>query len=52
MNKYKNEYKNSRLMLNTPLLRVSSINIGKKISSISLSINNENERSIILVKKW
>ena len=45
MNKYvKIRYRNSRLMLNTPLLRVSSINIGKKISSISLSINNENEK--------
>ena len=45
MTKYvKIRYKNSRLMLNTPLLKVSSINIGKKISSVSLSINNENEK--------
>lgn len=45
MSKYvKIRYNNSRLMLNTPLLKVSSINIGKKISSISLSINNENDK--------
>ena len=45
MSKYvKIRYNNSKLMLNTPLLKVSSINIGKKISSISLSINNENEK--------
>ena len=45
MTKYiKIRYNNNRLMLNTPLLRVSSINIGKKINTISLSINNENEK--------
>jgi hypothetical protein len=44
-------YNNSKLMLSTPLLRVSSINIGKKISSISLSINNENEKEYNFGKK-
>lgn len=52
MKKYvKIRYNNSKLMLNTPLLRVSSINIGKKISSISLSINNENEKEYKFGKK-
>ena len=52
MTKYvKIRYNNSKLMLNTPLLRVSSINIGKKISSISLSINNENEKEYKFGKK-
>ena len=52
MTKYvKIRYNNSKLMLNTPLLRVSSINIGKKISSISLSINNENEKEYNFGKK-
>ena len=52
MTKYiKIRYNNNRLMLNTPLLRVSSVNIGKKINTVKLSINNENEKEYNFGKK-
>lgn len=44
MSKYvRIRYNNSKLMLKTPLLRVSSVKIGEKLSLIKLKINNDNE---------
>ena len=45
MSKYvKIRYNDSRLMLRTPLLRVSSIELGESINIIKLKINNNNSK--------
>lgn len=45
MSKYiKIRYNSNRLMLRTPLLRISSINIGEKVNKINFIINNENKK--------
>lgn len=45
MSKYvKIRYNDSRLMLRTPLLRISSIELGESINIIKLKINNNNSK--------
>ena len=52
MNEYvRIRYNNSRLMLRTPLLRVSYIDVGDKIIKIKLFINNENDKEYNFGKK-